>query len=312
MHDQLRVDLGNLLAAQYLRDVGARAMCCAGSWPWAPGCPELAPGIARRGRPGCGERRCLAGLAARRAVPGASGDANPPPHQARPAPRQQPRPARPRGVVPAADAGAARAGATPGASRRLTRLTLGLARMAPLAAGWRARVDANSCAASQCFPSRSGTDACRVQARLARLSLGTSDAESVEGLLEQAPRSVPAVDLQADDFELRRRHLGRSSPSTPSNRSRGGVASARSGSCTGWNIESPDAELRGHRPVGPGRGRRRRRRMNGLPGSTSATPARCSSWASGEVIRGGEGRLGQCLLGRVATQGWTCPRSTAA
>jgi len=49
----------------------------------------------------------------------------------------------------------------------------------------------------------------RVYARLARLSLPKSDAESVESLLDSQPTSVPALDIVIDDFELRGLKLGK-------------------------------------------------------------------------------------------------------
>ena len=40
-------------------------------------------------------------------------------------------------------------------------------------------------------------------ARLQRLSLPQSEVSTVEGLLDQPPASVPALDIVVDDFELR-------------------------------------------------------------------------------------------------------------
>ncbi|OYU71940.1 MAG: hypothetical protein CFE45_41560, partial [Burkholderiales bacterium PBB5] len=58
-------------------------------------------------------------------------------------------------------------------------------------------------------PGRAGsTDAGRIQARLSRLSLPKSDTERVTGLLDQAPASVPALDIEVEQFELQGHNLG--------------------------------------------------------------------------------------------------------
>lgn len=293
LHDQLRVDLGNLLAAQYLRDVsGPEPRVLRGAVAMGTGLPELAPGVRGVADLGAVSADAWLALLPEGGVPGASGDANSPA-----APGST-------GTSAAAPAGSAawggylpqtlelRAQALTLASRRLTRLTLGLARMAPPAAGWRARVDAEQLRGEvSYFEPRSGTDAGRVQARLARLSLGTSDAESVEGLLEQAPRSVPAVDLQADDFELRGRHLGKLTIDAV-NRSRSGVASAREWQLHRLAIESPDAELEATGQWGQAVGGDGRRRM-GLDFRLNIRDAGAllQRLGFGEVIRGGKGRL---------------------
>jgi len=85
---------------------------------------------------------------------------------------------------------------------------------APGEAGWRVQVTADQTAGSvEYLEPRSASSAGRIKARLSRLSLPPADAdavpESVAGLLEQAPVSVPALDIEIDDFELRGHKLGR-------------------------------------------------------------------------------------------------------
>jgi uncharacterized protein (TIGR02099 family) len=95
--------------------------------------------------------------------------------------------------------------------RRLTRVSAGLSQDAGV---WRANVDADQLNGyvEYRLPTRRGAAATaggRVYARLSRLSLPKSDVEQVESLLDQQPASLPALDVVVDDFELRGKKLGR-------------------------------------------------------------------------------------------------------
>ena len=99
--------------------------------------------------------------------------------------------------------------------RRLTDVALDVKRLAPpQEAGWRLSGSADQMAGTADFlaPRRAG-GAGRVVARLSRLSLPPAEAETmvdaVGSLLDQAPSSVPALDIEIDNFELRGRQLGR-------------------------------------------------------------------------------------------------------
>jgi uncharacterized protein (TIGR02099 family) len=96
------------------------------------------------------------------------------------------------------------------AGRKLTGATAGLS----YADGqWRARVDADQLAGDVEYrppgPGSGGSQPGRVYARLARLSLPQNDAEGVTNLLDRQPSSVPALDIVIDDLELRGKRLGR-------------------------------------------------------------------------------------------------------
>ncbi len=52
------------------------------------------------------------------------------------------------------------------------------------------------------------TNAGRVYARLARLSIAPNMASDVEALLDEQPASIPALDIDVNDFEWRGKHLG--------------------------------------------------------------------------------------------------------
>ena len=95
--------------------------------------------------------------------------------------------------------------------RRLTNVSAGLSQEAGL---WRANVDADQLNGYVEYrpPSRRGGAAAsggRVHARLSRLSVPKSDVEQVESLLDQQPSTMPALDVVVEDFELRGKHLGR-------------------------------------------------------------------------------------------------------
>ena len=99
--------------------------------------------------------------------------------------------------------------------RRLTDVTLDLKRLsAPQDSGWRISGQADQVAGTADFltPRRPG-EAGRVVARLSRLSLPPTEAETmvdaVASLLDQAPTSVPALDIEIEAFELRGHQLGR-------------------------------------------------------------------------------------------------------
>ena len=99
--------------------------------------------------------------------------------------------------------------------RRLTGLTLDVKRLSgPQDNGWRFSGAADQVAGSADFlATRRPGGAGRVVARLARLSLPPTEAETmvdaVASLLDQAPTSVPALDIEIEAFELRGRQLGR-------------------------------------------------------------------------------------------------------
>jgi uncharacterized protein (TIGR02099 family) len=100
-------------------------------------------------------------------------------------------------------------------TRRLNRL---VAAMALDGATWRATVDADqisgaidyrppapASSASAAAPGGAG----RVYARLKRLSIPKDDVTGVDALLDQPASSVPALDVVVEDFELRGKRLGR-------------------------------------------------------------------------------------------------------
>ena len=125
--------------------------------------------------------------------------------------------------------------------RRLTRVSAGLSQEAGV---WRANVDAEQLAGYVEYrvPTRRGGAASaggRVYARLSRLSLPKSDAEQVESLLDQQPATLPALDVVVDDFELRGKKFGRVEIEAV-NRS---GPQGRDWQLAKFNITTPEAQL---------------------------------------------------------------------
>ena len=130
-------------------------------------------------------------------------------------------------------------------SRRLTRVSAGLSQEAGV---WRANVDADQLNGYIEYrpPSRRGgaaTAGGRVVARLSRLSVPKSDVEQVESLLDQQPASLPALDVVVEDFELRGRKLGRVEIEA-TNRSTGqGREAVRDWQLSKFNFTTPEARF---------------------------------------------------------------------
>ena len=118
---------------------------------------------------------------------------------------------------------------------------------APAEPGWRVQGAADQTAGSiEYFEPRSANGAGRIKARLSRLSLPPAEAdavpESVAGLLEQVPASVPALDIEIDDFELRGHKLGRLAVEAV-NRAPGDAGARGEWRLTRLQLINPDARL---------------------------------------------------------------------
>ncbi len=81
---------------------------------------------------------------------------------------------------------------------------------------WRAKVDAAEFSGQIEYRQASVPDLAadsantgRLYARLSRLTLGSSEAQDVENLLDEQPASIPALDVVVEDFELLGKKLGR-------------------------------------------------------------------------------------------------------
>ncbi|MEO7108541.1 MAG: AsmA-like C-terminal region-containing protein, partial [Rhodoferax sp.] len=74
---------------------------------------------------------------------------------------------------------------------------------------WRANLDASEINGYVEYRQSSGTNAGRLYARLAKLTIAQTTAQEVESVLEDQPASIPALDIVVEDFELRGKKLGR-------------------------------------------------------------------------------------------------------
>jgi uncharacterized protein (TIGR02099 family) len=128
--------------------------------------------------------------------------------------------------------------------RRYGALTAEIQRRASLAdSGWRMQLIAEQAEGSiEWRQPRDPTQPGRLQAQLSRLVVPPQEAGVVEQWLEQAPSSVPALQLTVDDFSWRGRSLGRLEVSADN---RIGRAGAREWQLDQLKLATPEATLLG-------------------------------------------------------------------
>ena len=193
--------------------------------------------------------------------------------------------------------------------RRLTHVSAGLSQSGGL---WRANVDADQLngyveyrPAARRGPAAGG----RVFARLSRLSVPKSEVEQVESLLDQQPSTMPALDIVVDDFELRGKHLGKVEVEAV-NRSTGqGREAVRDWQLSKFNITTPEAlftatgqwsAVAGRSAEPPSRGAAPpRRAVMDFKLQLSDSGALLDRLGTRNAIRGGKGQLS----GQVAWMG---------
>ncbi len=230
--DSVRVELGNIVQAQYQRDLsGEQPRVLRGGIGVFEPAPQPASGVAANitlktlvtdDWEAASER--LLGAAEVRDAGGGGASLGP-------------------GYAP--DTIALRVQELTAGQRRLTRVSAGLSQEAGV---WRANLDADQLDGYVEYrpPSRRGAAATaggRVFARLSRLSLPKSEIEQVESLLDQQPSSMPALDVVVDDFELRGKRLGRVEIEAV-NRSTGqGRDAVRDWQLSKFILTTPEAQL---------------------------------------------------------------------
>jgi uncharacterized protein YhdP len=169
---------------------------------------------------------------------------------------------------------------------------------------WRARVGADQLAGQIDYRNVRGTPAGdRVHARLARLSLPPAEAEGVEQLLDQAPASVPALDIVVEDFELRGKRLGRLEVEAV-NRSGTGSEPARVWQLSRLLLRSPDAALDATGQWAPVSGSTRRRMVMDFQLDLADSGAYLERLGYGKTLAGGKGRLQGQLAWSGSPFGW--------
>jgi uncharacterized protein YhdP len=111
---------------------------------------------------------------------------------------------------------------------------------------WRVNLQSNEANGYAEYRPNQGNQPGRVYARLAQLSLNPAMTTGVENLLDQNPTSIPALDVEVQDFELHGRKLGQLDIEASN---RGGTASnpdaAREWRLTRLNLTLPEATLEG-------------------------------------------------------------------
>lgn len=108
---------------------------------------------------------------------------------------------------------------------------------------WRANLDANELSGYMEYRQPSGSNAGRVYARLARLVIGPSTAQDVESLLDEQPASIPALDIVVEDMELRGKKLGRVDVDAVNLGGSAARDGAREWRLNRFNITTPEAVL---------------------------------------------------------------------
>ncbi len=128
--------------------------------------------------------------------------------------------------------------------RQFNQVVVGGGREGPL---WRANLDARELNGyleyRQGMPGAAASQAGRLYARLARLTMAPSQASEVEALLDAQPASIPALDIVIDDFELRGKHLGRLEVEAINRLALGGPAApgVREWRLNKFNLNMPEA-----------------------------------------------------------------------
>jgi uncharacterized protein (TIGR02099 family) len=160
---------------------------------------------------------------------------------------------------------------------------------------WRANLDAREFDGYVEYRQASAGDpAGRIYARLARLSVPQSTASAVDALLDEQPRTLPALDIVVEDFELRSRKLGRLEIEA---QNRGGGDSAQREWRLGkFNLITPEATLTGNgnwallASAGTGRAPERRTVMN-FRLDIRDSGELLARFGMPDVVRRGKGRM---------------------
>ena len=169
--------------------------------------------------------------------------------------------------------------------RTLTHVVAGLSRdIAGDENLWRANLEADQLSGYVEYrPARSASAAGRIYARLARLALPKSEADTVESLLDKSATAVPALDVIVDDFDLRGKKLGRIEIEAV-NRGTGEWRLAK------FNMITPEARFTGSGQWGGAQGARRRMVMD-FKLELSDSGAYLQRLTGERSLRGGKGRL---------------------
>ena len=190
-------------------------------------------------------------------------------------------------------------------SRRITQANIDLSRVTRDDEDtWRAQLSADQLAGLiEYREPRTAQAAGRVFARLSRLSLPPAEADSVGQLLDQAPATVPALDVVVDDFELRGKHLGRLEIEAV-NRGPAGGEAAREWRLNRLLLRTPEATLSATGQWAGAGGAARRRTALDFQLDLADSGAYLERLGYGKTLRGGKGRLQGQLAWAGSPLGW--------
>ena len=262
--EELRVELGTLLQAQYQRELpeGAEPRVLRGALALLDKLPDLpAQGVIARAQLGTLNLDAWQQLAQR------LGPAGPGLEQDNP-------------YVPGQLN--LRAQALQLGGRTLNKLVAGLSREGST---WRASLDAEQLSGyAELRPGRPGNPG-RVYARMARLAVPRSDADDLDQLMDQHPRSVPTLDIVIDDFELRGLRLGRLEVQAQQQ------AEAREWRLSKLQLKNPDATLSATGQWAPAAGQGARRTELDWRMEVADAGKLLERLGQGQVLRNGKGVL---------------------
>jgi len=288
VRDQLRVDIGNVVQAQYVRELhgeGPRVVSGGiGVFEPAPEPPVGVSATATLGDVDVDQWQAVVDRAMASTPAPASGAV---------------------AASASADSGsgeayiphsiAVRAAQLTASGRTLHRVVAGITRgSVGDETAWRSNVDADELNGYVEYrPSRAADQAGRVYARLARLSLPEAAADAVTSLLDEAPRSVPALDIVVEDFVLRGKRLGRVEIEALNRGTELGAPQAgREWRLTKANLVTPEAQLHASGVWAPAAtpGARRRATMN-FRLELSDSGALLARLGQGRALKGGKGLM---------------------
>lgn len=130
-------------------------------------------------------------------------------------------------------------------------------------ATWRAQIDARELQGQAQYTPGARQQPGRLYARLARLNLPPSAISEVESLLHAPPSSMPALDIEIEDLTLRGKRLGQVSIEAVNVDARGARGAGRDWRLERLNITVPEATLRANGLwSSPSEGRARRTDLN--------------------------------------------------
>ena len=155
---------------------------------------------------------------------------------------------------------------------------------------WKANVDARELSGQLQYTLPASNQAGRLYARLSRLNLPPSSVSDVESMLEAPPVSMPALDIQVNDLELRGKKLGRVDIEAVNQDSRTGTGNEWL--LNKFNITVPEASFRATgRWLTAADGTRQRKTDMNFRLEVSDAGALLTRLGTPGALRGGSGRL---------------------